>query len=57
MHRLCHLVHVQSNFQVLYEHLDSAFISIFKGNDDVCKLHGWLDEVVIGRLYKTIVLS
>ena len=44
------------NRQILYEHLNRIFILGRKGNNNVSKAHGWLDEIIIGGLDKPIVL-
>ena len=43
--------------QILNKHLYSLVVLRTKRNDDVSVLHRWLDEVVVGRFYKAVVLG
>ena len=45
------------DLEILNEHVDRVVILLAEGNDEVGVLHGRLDEVVVGGLYKSVVLG
>ena len=45
------------DLEVLDEHIDCVVILLAEGDDEVGVLHSRLDEVVVCRLYKSVVLG